>query len=283
MATPALGRAIELSGDDAGIRLDEARPRRDQISQRAGAREDLEHQARRCREEEVEPRGDALALQQRGGSEEVAQRHAAVAPEERLAHRLACEVADGAHLPVLVEEQRVDGPEIDVDDLSNAWHRCTSFSYVLLRSSTSISGPSTRCSSTGAGQVRSVRDLAGRGEPGAPRGRRRRDAARCRHAAEEPSASPRGTASSSRHRRARLEVASAALTGSDRDGERASSGRMPRGGSVRPARASPSAPATRSRGSPAGARPSSPRQRRSPTPWPPARSATRGRSSVRCA
>ena len=67
--------------------------------------------------EEVEPRGHALALEQRRRGEQIAQRRAAVAAEEHLRHRLPGEVAHGAHLPLLVEQQRVDRAEIDVDDL----------------------------------------------------------------------------------------------------------------------------------------------------------------------
>ena len=99
----------------AAIGLDDAGAGRDEIDERAGLRQHLEHLARRRRDQQIEPRGDALRLEQRRRREHVAERGPRVAAEDDLRHRLAGQIAHRAHHALFVEEQRIDGGEIDAD------------------------------------------------------------------------------------------------------------------------------------------------------------------------
>ncbi len=95
-------RTVQLPGHDAGVGLDEARAGRDEIGEGARARQDLEHLTRRHRKQKVESRRHSLALQERGGGEEIPERRAAIAAKERLCHRLPDEIAHRANSPLFV-------------------------------------------------------------------------------------------------------------------------------------------------------------------------------------
>lgn len=106
---------VHLARHGAAIGLDDARAGGGEIGQRPGGGQDLEHLARGRRDEEIDARGEALGLEQLRRGEHVAQRDPRVAAEHDLVDRLSREIADGADLPRLVEQERIDRPEIDRD------------------------------------------------------------------------------------------------------------------------------------------------------------------------
>ncbi len=113
---PGARRGIELARRNPRVGLDDARARGDEVRQRAGPSQRLEHLPRGHRHQEVESGGDPLALEERRDREEIAKRGPAVASEEHLRHGASRQIAHRSHLRLLVEDEGIDGAEVEVHD-----------------------------------------------------------------------------------------------------------------------------------------------------------------------
>ena len=99
------------------IGLDDAGAGGHEIDERTRLREHLEHLAGGRRDEQIEPRRHALRLEEHCRCQHVAQSRSRVAAEDDLGDRLAREITHRPHDTVFVENEGIDGGEIDRDDL----------------------------------------------------------------------------------------------------------------------------------------------------------------------
>jgi hypothetical protein len=111
---------IELAGHQPTIGLDHAGTGGDQVDQRAGLAQHLEHLSRGRRQQQVEASRNALALEQAGRGQHVAQGDARVAAEHDLRHRLARQLARGSDAARLIHDERIHRREVDGEHLL-AW------------------------------------------------------------------------------------------------------------------------------------------------------------------